>query len=323
MTTQVSRHHEVEGGEDVRRHWEDKRSTLVRAASFSPASPLLGWLTAWGAAIVAAACLVSAGVDLGLGLGIADGAGVEDGFWAGFWLAVVQGGAFLIGGYAAARVARRNGTRHAVLAWLVAMIATGADAVVSAIRDRAQVIADLGLPYWNDTGLGSGGDTVVALCIFALVGLGGAFLGGLLGQTANLAARKRAEHDLRPVVESAVATPDDVPDHHHVRDDERRHGEERALRPEPVAHDSEPEHARRDLHDHDEPAHQVHHDRSDRTHTSPAVATSPHEGEGDTDVVRPSQDPVGDGVDERRASEHRSEPTERGFDLSREEQPRR
>ena len=161
MTT-TSLPRDSQGQNEEARHWDDKRKTLVRAAGFSPASPVLGWLTAWGAAILAAACLDAAGVELGLGLGIASGAGVEDGFAAGFWLAVIQGAAFIVGGYAAARIARRNGIRHAVLAWVLALIATGADAIVSAARDEPQVIAALGLPYWNQTGLGSGLDAAAA-----------------------------------------------------------------------------------------------------------------------------------------------------------------
>lgn len=196
--------------EGARGHWEDTRAALLHVAPFSPAGPLLGWLSAWGAAVVAAASLQSAGVDLGLGLGIA-GTGPSNDFEAGFWLAVIQCGAFVVGGYAAARVARRNGVRHALLAWVVAMAATGADAIVGLIRDRPQVIVDLWLPYWHETGLGAGGDTVVALGIFALAALGGALVGGVLGQGVNLAARKRAEHDLKPVVETAVASSSATP----------------------------------------------------------------------------------------------------------------
>lgn len=221
---QDSRRHD-----EVAHHWDDKRKSLVRAAAFSPSAPVLGWLTAWGAAIVAAACLDAAGVELGLGLGIASGTGGEDGFAAGFWLAVIQAGAFILGGYAAARIARRNGIRHAVLAGVFALLATGADAITSAARDEPQVVAALGLPYWNETGLGSGFDAVVALVIFAVVALAGAFVGGMLGQTVNLAARKRAEHDLQPVVESATVVPpaeapptrrDDVGERRHEADRE-------------------------------------------------------------------------------------------------------
>jgi hypothetical protein len=171
-------------------------------------SPVLGWLAAWGAAVLAVACLQTAGVGLGLGIGIADGVGVEDGFFAGLWLAVVQAGAFVAGGYAAARIARRNGIRHATLAWTLAMAATGADAILSAIRGAPQVIADLGLPYWNETGLGGNGEAAIALGILALSALVGAIVGGGLGQTANLAAHRRAEHDLEPLTGNTRAGAD-------------------------------------------------------------------------------------------------------------------
>jgi hypothetical protein len=200
------RRHNGEIEDEARLRWENARPSVLHAPAFSPASPVLGWLIAWGAAIVAAAALQSAGVDLGLGLGIADGVDAVNTFGAGFWLAVIQAGAFLLGGYGAARIARRNGVRHALMVWVVAMAATGADAIVGAVRDRPQVIADLGLPYWHDAGLGAGGDAIVALGIFALVSLGGVAMGGVLGQGINLASRKRAEHDLRPVVETAIAS---------------------------------------------------------------------------------------------------------------------
>ena len=72
------------------------------------------------------ACLREAGVDLGLGLGIATGEpGVEDRFLPGLWVLLVQAGAFVLGGYAAARIARRNGLLHAGLAWCVAIALVG------------------------------------------------------------------------------------------------------------------------------------------------------------------------------------------------------
>ena len=70
-----------------------QRTYTLRVPPISPTAPFLGWLTAWGAAAVAMACLREAGVDLGLGLGIATGEpGVEDRFFPGLWVLLVQAG---------------------------------------------------------------------------------------------------------------------------------------------------------------------------------------------------------------------------------------
>jgi hypothetical protein len=176
----------------------DRRPTRVRArtraAAFMPMAAVGGWLAAWGAAALAASCLVTAGVSLGLGLGLADGQGiVEDRFWPGFWMVVIQAGAFLVGGYVAARMARRNAMLHAGLAWVVAMLATGADAVATTVRDSGgSVVGRIGLPHWTDTGLERSAGLVGALAIFALAGLLGALIGGALGAAAERTAARRA-----------------------------------------------------------------------------------------------------------------------------------
>ena len=174
----------------------------VRLPPFTPFAPVAGWLTAWGAAALAASCLISAEVDLGLGLGIGgasagelDASSVFDSanFWPSIWLLVVQAGAFLLGGYAAARLARHRGTTHALLAWVLAMAASGADAIVAWIRDEPQVIQALTLPTWVNNGLEAEVGTGIALAIFALVSLVAVLIGGALGQSANRAARIEVE----------------------------------------------------------------------------------------------------------------------------------
>src|SRR5262245_29549476 len=164
-----------------------QRTYTVRVPPLSPEAPFLGWLTAWGAAALAAACLHEAGVSLGLGLGIATGdPGVEDGFLPGLWLLVVQAGACLLGGYAAGRIARANAPLHAALAWCVAMLATGADAIVIALRDGGEsVVQSLGLPHWVHTGLSGTWEEALALAVFALGSLAGALIGGSLAAAAN------------------------------------------------------------------------------------------------------------------------------------------
>jgi hypothetical protein len=88
---------------------------VLRVPTFSPLASLLGLLAAWGAIATAAAILERVNVPTGFNLGIADGGPGDAGLWPGIWLLIVSGGAFLLGGYTAARLARANGTRHAVL----------------------------------------------------------------------------------------------------------------------------------------------------------------------------------------------------------------
>jgi hypothetical protein len=159
----------------------------VPVPAISPLAPVVGWLAAWGAAAVAVACLREAGVSLGLGLGIATGEpGVEDRFLPGLWVMVVQAGAFLVGGYAAGRLARAQPLLHAGLAWALAMLATAIDAIAIAVRDGGDsVLQGLGLPHWAHTGLSGAWEEALALGCLALVGLAGALAGGSLAAAAN------------------------------------------------------------------------------------------------------------------------------------------
>jgi len=169
-----------------------RQEFLLRRPGFAPLAPIVGWLVAWGAASLAAACVVAAGVELGLGLGFATGGvGIDDGLGAGIWLLVIQAGAFLLGGYAAARMARAHGVLHAAAVWLLAMLATGADAVVQTVRDGGESpLAQLGIPYWVGTGFEDDAAFVGALAIFAGVSLVAAIIGGIMGQAANRAAMR-------------------------------------------------------------------------------------------------------------------------------------
>lgn len=165
---------------------DDRPATRVlKTPSFSLLAPIAGWLAAWGAAAVASSALIEAGVALGFGFGIADGSvDLDTGFWAGLWTLVVQAGAFLFGGYVAGRMARVRGTAHAVAAWIVAMLATTADAIVVATRDGgSSVLAPLHIPQWAD--LDYDRVVIIPLVIFALGSLIAALIGGLLASGAN------------------------------------------------------------------------------------------------------------------------------------------
>ena len=75
------------------------------------------------------------------------------------------------------------------------MLATGADAIVIAVRDGGEsVLQSLGIPHWVHTGLSGTWEEVLALAIFALAGLAGALIGGSLAAAAGrrAAAEPRA-----------------------------------------------------------------------------------------------------------------------------------
>jgi hypothetical protein len=158
---------------------------VLRIPSFSVIAPIAGWLTAWGAAAVATAAVMEAGVSVGFGFGIADGSiDVDSGFWAGLWTLVIQGGAFVLGGYVAGRMARTRAIMHAVLAWFVAIAATAADAIVVATgQGRSSVLAPLRLPQW--AGLNYDNIVVIPLVIFAAGALVAVIIGGALAAGAN------------------------------------------------------------------------------------------------------------------------------------------
>jgi hypothetical protein len=164
---------------------EEPRKPVLRIPRFSLLAPIAGWLAAWGAATLATACVLEAGVSLGFGFGIADGSvDLDTGFWAGLWTLAIQVGAFIVGGYVAGRIARVRPVTHAVLAWVVAMGATAADAIVVAARDGgSSVLAPLRLPQW--AGLDYENRVAIPLVIFALGALVGTIIGGWLALGAN------------------------------------------------------------------------------------------------------------------------------------------
>jgi hypothetical protein len=158
----------------------------TRRFTIAPLAPVVGWMAAWGVAVIAVGCLAVAGVDVGMGLGLIDGAYGVDGLAPGLTLVAVQAGAFVLGGYAAARHARAHGLIYAALAWGLAMLATGADTFVADSRNGESVLAPLYIPFWIDNGMaGAGIDTALALGAFAVAGLAGALIGGVLGTIAN------------------------------------------------------------------------------------------------------------------------------------------
>lgn len=195
----------------------DRTDIMRRPAAGSPFAPFAGWLTAWGAASLAAMCVLAGGATLGLGFGIGDStvSNIDAGefansvdFWPSVWMLIIQAAAFVAGGYVAARMARRLGTLHAVAAWAIAMIATGADAIVAQVRDAVPVLAGLGLPTWANNGLDASFGTGLAYAILAVGGLVGAIVGGMLGDAANRMDVTRVRHtEDRDLGDRDVAVP--------------------------------------------------------------------------------------------------------------------
>jgi hypothetical protein len=167
-----------------------ERMRLMRLPGFAPTAPIGGLLAAWGAAAVATYALIEAGVPLGLGLGLAEGSGtVNAGFWAGLWMLVVQAGAFLIGGYVAARMARNRAMAHAVLVWVLAIAATAAELITQRVRTGGSSVLDqIGVAHWTDTGFQNDWRLWLVLAAFTGAALLGALIGGALGAAANRAA---------------------------------------------------------------------------------------------------------------------------------------
>jgi hypothetical protein len=167
------------------------RTSVLRVPKFSLLATILGVLLAWGTVALATALLTRLDVPLGFNLGIADGGPGDDGFWAGLWLLVVSAGGFLLGGYGAARHARNNGVRHAVIMWLIAMLATLADAVYESSRSGEEgVLRQIaGVPFWAETGMTENQDRIIVLVLFAAAALVGSVIGGAIGQGVNRAER--------------------------------------------------------------------------------------------------------------------------------------
>jgi hypothetical protein len=182
----------------------------MRLPGFVPTAPIVGLFAVWGAAAAATYALKEAGVSLGVGFGLADGSGIgnSNGFRSGLWMLLVVLGAFVIGGYGAARLARNRALAHAGLVWLLAMATTVADALVQRARTGGQsVLTQIGMPSWSDTGLQDNWKLWIALGIFALAGVIGALIGGALGAVTNRAAVVEIEPARGALPHSEVAPP--------------------------------------------------------------------------------------------------------------------
>jgi MFS family permease len=146
-----------------------------------------GWLSANGLAVLLVALLSAGGVAIGLTQGVpstdeavqqADTIGIV----GGIALLVVLFVAYLAGGYVAGRMARFDGTKQGIAVWLIGLLAVLLLAALGLVLgSQYNVLQGLDLPRIP---VGEGAATtagIVALVAVLIVTLGGAVLGGRLG----------------------------------------------------------------------------------------------------------------------------------------------
>jgi phosphotransferase system glucose/maltose/N-acetylglucosamine-specific IIC component len=146
-----------------------------------------GWLSANGLAVILIALLSAAGLALGLAQGVdtADEAvdqANEIGIGGGIAILVALFLAYLAGGYVAGRMARFDGARQGLAAWLVGLIVVVVLAAAGALLGaQYNVLGQLNLPRIpvdEGTATTAGIITLVAVLVVTLLG---AVLGGKLG----------------------------------------------------------------------------------------------------------------------------------------------
>src|SRR5215218_8278109 len=146
-----------------------------------------GWLSANGLAVILVALLSAAGVALGIARGVdtADEAAdqVETlGIGGGIAVLVVLFLAYLAGGYVAGRMARFDGARQGIAVWVIGLIVVLLLAAAGGILgSQYNVLQQLNLPRIPiDEGTATTAG-IITLVAILLVTLGGAVLGGKLG----------------------------------------------------------------------------------------------------------------------------------------------
>jgi MFS family permease len=146
-----------------------------------------GWLSANGLAVILIAILSAAGVALGLAKNVdtaheAANQASQIGIGGGIAVLVVLFLAYLAGGYVAGRMARFDGTRQGLAAWLIGLIVVIVLAAAGAILGaKYNVLHSLNLPRIpidEGTATTAGIITLVAILLVTLLG---AVLGGKLG----------------------------------------------------------------------------------------------------------------------------------------------
>jgi len=161
----------------------------ARYGGISWGAAFFGWLSANGMAVILIALLSAGGLAFGLSDAVdsadqaADSATSGIGLGAGIALLVVLFLAYLAGGYVAGRMSRFDGLRQGVAVWLIGLLVVVVLAVVGVVfGSEYNVLSQLDLPRIPvDEGTATTAG-IIALVAVLVVTLGGAVLGGKLGE---------------------------------------------------------------------------------------------------------------------------------------------
>ncbi|WP_214401501.1 hypothetical protein [Pseudonocardia lacus] len=156
-----------------------------------------GWLVAVGMTVMLTTIATAVGLAIGYSMGL-DPAGADAapiGVTGGIVLLAVLGVSYFAGGYVAGRLARFDGARNGLLAWVVGLLVTLVAAVTGVVAGaaNAELFGSLRLPALpgDPTELTVAG--VVALAAVLLVTALAAALGGRVGERFHRRVDRAAE----------------------------------------------------------------------------------------------------------------------------------
>jgi hypothetical protein len=149
-----------------------------------------GWLTAMGMAVLLTALVAGAGAAVGLGAGVTEPSDVDPqaagtiGIVSIIVVLLVVFISYYCGGYVAGRMARFSGAKQGIAVWLWALVIAIVVAVIGGVLGaQFNVLSQLNafprIPV-NEGDLGLAG--IISAVVFALASLGGAILGGIIGE---------------------------------------------------------------------------------------------------------------------------------------------
>lgn len=180
-TTAALRHHYTGRGALADAHERQHE----RFGGARPGAAFFGWLVAVGMTVLLSAVAAAVGIAVGTGMNLdprgADATAI--GLTGAVVLLAVLLVAYFAGGYVAGRLARFDGTRNGVLAWLVGVLASVIVAVVGAVLgSQADVAARLRLPPLPGDLMSLTISGVIVLAVVLLGTLAAAALGGRMGE---------------------------------------------------------------------------------------------------------------------------------------------
>jgi hypothetical protein len=180
-----------------RRRAADRAQLRERFGGRKIGSAFFGWLVAVGMTVLLSAVATAVGVAVGTSMGL-DPTGPDAGpigLTGGAVLLVVLGLAYFAGGYVAGRLARFDGARNGLLAWVIGLLVTVLAVVVGVVTSttNAQLFGTLRLPVLtgDPTALTVAG--VIALVAVLLVTALAAALGGRVGEQFHRRVDRAAE----------------------------------------------------------------------------------------------------------------------------------